>query len=138
MILKNSELEYEKTINNANLKAESVLHKAELETKKIINDSKEEVLKIKKEFESLTALKDKFFNDLKSLSDLTKDALNKFNNDFKFNYDNRSQSFTMSFDWVINLNTTKCVKIPITCRTRAAGGWSGKSLFITTSGLKIT
>ena len=51
LILKNSELEYEKTINNANLKAESVLHKVELETKKIINDSKEEVLKIKKEFE---------------------------------------------------------------------------------------
>ena len=32
LILKNSELECEKTINNANLKAESVLHKAELET----------------------------------------------------------------------------------------------------------
>ena len=56
----------------------------------------------------------------------------------KFVYDNRSQSFTMSFDWVVNPNTTKCVKIPITCRTRAAGGWAGKSLFITTPGLKIT
>jgi cell division initiation protein len=89
LILKNSELECEKTINNANLKAESVLHKAELETKQIISDSKEEVLKIKKEFESLTALKNKFINELKSLSNLTNDALNKFNNDSKFNYDNK-------------------------------------------------
>lgn len=89
LILKNSELECEKTINNANLKAESVLHKAELETKQIISDSKDEVLKIKKEFESLTALKNKFINELKSLSDLTNDALNKFNDDSKFNYDNK-------------------------------------------------
>ena len=89
LILKNSELECEKTINSANLKAESVLHKAELETKQIISDSKEEVLKIKKEFESLTALKNKFINELKGLSDLTNDALNKFNNDSKFNYDNK-------------------------------------------------
>ena len=89
LILKNSELECEKAINNANLKAKSVLHKAELETKKIISDSKEEVLKIKKEFESLTVLKNKFINELKSLSDLTKDALNKYNDDSKFNYDNK-------------------------------------------------
>jgi hypothetical protein len=27
--------------------------------------------------------------------------------------------------------------MPVTCRTRAAGGWKGKSLFIETSGLKI-
>ena len=55
-----------------------------------------------------------------------------------FDYDDRSQSFSMGFDWVVNRKTTKCVKIPITCRTRAAGGWAGKSLFITTPGLKIT
>ena len=30
------------------------------------------------------------------------------------------------------------VIMPITCRTRAAGGWQGKSLFMTTPGLKIT
>ena len=55
----------------------------------------------------------------------------------KFHYNSRSQSFSMSFDWVVNEKTTKCVSIPITCRTRAAGGWAGKSLFITTPGLKI-
>ena len=31
----------------------------------------------------------------------------------------------------------KNIMIPITCRTRQAGGWSGKSLFITTSGVKV-
>jgi len=55
----------------------------------------------------------------------------------KFNYDKRSQSFNMSFNWSVNRKTTKSVIIPITCRTRAAGGWSGKSLFITTPGVKI-
>ena len=54
-----------------------------------------------------------------------------------FHYTGISQSFSMSFDWVVNEKTTKCVSIPITCRTRAAGGWAGKSLFITTPGLKI-
>ena len=56
----------------------------------------------------------------------------------KFHYGGTSQSFNISFDWVVNKSITKCVKIPITCRTRAAGGWAGKSLFITTPGLKIT
>jgi hypothetical protein len=51
----------------------------------------------------------------------------------KFDYDNKSQSFNMSFVW-----KKKKVILPITCRTRAAGGWQGKSLFITTSGLKIS
>ena len=55
----------------------------------------------------------------------------------KFNYDKRSQSFNMSFNWSVNRKTTKSVIIPITCRTRAAGGWAGKSLFITTPGVKI-
>ena len=51
-------------------------------------------------------------------------------------YDGQSQSFS------INLNFTngelKQVTIPITMRTRSAGGWSGKSLFISTSGVKIS
>ena len=47
-------------------------------------------------------------------------------------YDGTSQSFKMSFKY-----KTKTVNIPITCRTRAAGGWSGKSLYITTSGVKF-
>ena len=54
----------------------------------------------------------------------------------KSSYDGQSQSFT------INLNFSngklKKVSIPITCRTRAAGGWSGKSLFISTSGVKMS
>ena len=54
----------------------------------------------------------------------------------KSSYDGQSQSFTM------NMNFTngelKKVSIPITCRTRAAGGWSGKSLFISTSGVKMS
>ena len=29
------------------------------------------------------------------------------------------------------------VVMPVTARTRAAGGWAGKSLFINTPGLKI-
>ena len=47
-------------------------------------------------------------------------------------YDGTSQSFKMSFKY-----KDKNVNIPITCRTRAAGGWSGKSLYITTSGVKF-
>ena len=51
----------------------------------------------------------------------------------KFEYDNKGQSCNLSFQW-----KDYKVKLPITCRTRAAGGWQGKSLFMTTSGLKIT
>jgi hypothetical protein len=50
-------------------------------------------------------------------------------------YDGRSQSFKIGFTFK-NGNSKK-VEIPITVRTRAAGGWSGKSLFITTSGVKF-
>ena len=32
----------------------------------------------------------------------------------------------------------KQATIPITCRTRSAGGWAGKSLFISTSGVKLS
>ena len=47
-------------------------------------------------------------------------------------YDNTSQSFKISFR-----SGSSNVTIPITMRTRATGGWKGKSLYITTSGLKI-
>jgi len=50
----------------------------------------------------------------------------------KFEYDGKAQSFKIRFVW-----KKYKVKLPITCRTRAAGGWQGKSLFITTSGLTI-
>jgi hypothetical protein len=53
----------------------------------------------------------------------------------KADYDGKSQSFKMEF--VFANGNNKKVMIPITCRTRAAGGWSGKSLFITTSGVKF-
>lgn len=49
-----------------------------------------------------------------------------------FDYDNKSQSFKIKFSYG-NLN----VEIPTTCRTRATGGWSGKSLYINSAGLKI-
>ena len=56
---------------------------------------------------------------------------NKLKN-ISYDYDNSSQSFKLRF-----IYENKKVMIPITCRTRQAGGWSGKSLFITTSGVKF-
>ena len=51
-------------------------------------------------------------------------------------YDGNSQSFLINFE--LDLETeTKNISIPVTVRTRAAGGWSGKSLYITSSGIKI-
>ena len=49
-----------------------------------------------------------------------------------YEYNNTGQSFKMKFMWK-NFK----VLMPVTCRTRADGGWRGKSLFIETSGLKI-
>ena len=49
-------------------------------------------------------------------------------------YDNKSQSFALSFGY---RPLGKIISAPITLRTRAAGGWSGKSLYITTSGFKV-
>jgi len=54
----------------------------------------------------------------------------------KSSYDGQSQSFTMNLNFTNG--TLKKVSIPITCRTRSAGGWSGKSLFISTSGVKMS
>ena len=51
-------------------------------------------------------------------------------------YDGQSQSFTMTLNFTNG--ELKNVTIPITCRTRSAGGWSGKSLFISTSGVKMS
>ena len=53
-------------------------------------------------------------------------------NSIEADYDGRSQAFKMKFKY-----GRKNIMIPITCRTRQAGGWSGKSLFITTSGVKV-
>ena len=54
----------------------------------------------------------------------------------KSSYDGQSQSFTMTLNFTNG--ELKKVSIPITCRTRAAGGWAGKSLFISTSGVKMS
>ena len=49
-------------------------------------------------------------------------------------YDKKSQSFALSFGY---RPLGKLISAPITLRTRAAGGWAGKSLYITTSGFKV-
>ena len=51
----------------------------------------------------------------------------------KTTYDNKSQTFTLSFLYK-PLNTK--IEASIVLRTRARGGWSGKSLYITTPGFK--
>jgi hypothetical protein len=48
-------------------------------------------------------------------------------------YDNIKQSFKLTFT-VDKQNIT----IPVTARTRAKGGWSGKALYIETPGVKVT
>ena len=67
--------------------------------------------------------------DLKNIVAVKKS--NQLSN-IKFDYSGTSQGFNMNFLW-----KDYKVLMPITCRTRAAGGWQGKSLFISTSGLKI-
>ena len=48
-------------------------------------------------------------------------------------YDGKSQTFTLKFTYKpLNIK----VEAPIVLRTRAKGGWSGKALYITTSGFK--
>ena len=52
-----------------------------------------------------------------------------------FNYSGTAQSFNMTLKYKVNGNYS--VDIPITARTRAAGGWSGKALYITSPGIKL-
>ena len=49
-------------------------------------------------------------------------------------YDKKSQTFNLAFGY---RPLGKIISAPIVLRTRAAGGWSGKSLYITTSGFKV-
>jgi hypothetical protein len=49
-------------------------------------------------------------------------------------YDGSSQSFIINFTYKKDTS----VSIPVTTRTRAAGGWSGKALYINTPGIKIS
>ena len=51
-------------------------------------------------------------------------------------YDGNSQTFSINFQLDMGGKQNQ-VSIPVTVRTRAAGGWSGKSLYITSSGIKI-
>ena len=75
-------------------------------------------------------------NKKSALSGKITPASNQYKN-ISTTYDNKSQSFKLNFDVEDNGITSK-VEIPITVRTRAEGGFSGKSLFITTPGVKIT
>lgn len=52
----------------------------------------------------------------------------------KTNYNNKGQSFDLAFGYRPQKNI---ISAPMTIRTRASGGWSGKSLYITTSGFKV-
>jgi len=52
----------------------------------------------------------------------------------KFNYNDGQQSFNMTLKFKVG---NYRVDIPITTRTRSAGGWSGKALYITSPGLKL-
>jgi len=52
----------------------------------------------------------------------------------RFEYNGTGQSFKLHFKYN-QLNYT--VSVPVTVRTRASGGWSGKSLYITSSGFDI-
>ena len=73
--------------------------------------------------------------DVSDNEDLKEVLFNKKSNRIKnirTEYDGTSQSFKMQFKF-----NGFSVLIPITVRTRAQGGWSGKSLFITTPGVKI-
>ena len=48
-------------------------------------------------------------------------------------YDGKKQSFKLFFK--VNKDS---ITIPVTARTRAKGGWSGKALYIETPGVKVT
>ena len=52
----------------------------------------------------------------------------------KTSYDKKGQTFNLAFGY---RPLGKVISAPIVLRTRAAGGWSGKSLYITTSGFKV-
>ena len=75
-------------------------------------------------------------NKKSALSGKMEPASDQYKN-IKTTYDNKSQSFKLNFDVEDNGITSK-VEIPLTARTRAEGGFSGKSLFITTPGVKVT
>ena len=64
---------------------------------------------------------------------LTKSTPKNLKN-IEFSYPGNGQSFTIKFYSPLIKSQ---VTIPLTVRTRASGGWAGKSLYINTPGLKI-
>jgi len=52
----------------------------------------------------------------------------------KFSYKEGQQSFNMKLRYKVG---NYSVDIPITARTRASGGWSGKALYVTSPGIKL-
>jgi len=52
----------------------------------------------------------------------------------QFKYKDGQQSFQMKLKYKIG---NYRVEVPITARTRASGGWSGKALYITSPGIKL-
>lgn len=52
----------------------------------------------------------------------------------KVNYVKGQQSFTLSF---VYKPLKKYCELPITMRTRASGGWAGKALYMSSSGIRI-
>lgn len=68
--------------------------------------------------------------ELKSIC-LNKDKRNLVNIDYKYN--KGQQSFIMVFTY--KPLKLKC-ELPITMRTRSAGGWQGRALYMTSSGIK--
>ena len=76
-----------------------------------------------------------------TIKEVSKDETNRellLNKDKKAltNFRSEFTSGTQSFKLYFNFFHHK-VEIPITMRTRAAGGWSGKSLYITSPGIKM-
>ena len=80
----------------------------------------------------------KSVSDNKNLQEVLINDNDKIIKDLSYTYDGNSQSFSITFKYIKTTKDILNVVIPITMRTRASGGWSGKSLYINTSGVKIT
>ena len=64
---------------------------------------------------------------------LLNDDATQYSN-IKFVYKEGKQSFDMTLKYKLG---NYLVTVPITARTRAAGGWSGKALYITSPGIEL-
>jgi len=73
----------------------------------------------------------------KNLQEVLINDNDKIIKDLSYAYDGNSQSFLVTFKYFKTSKDILNITIPITMRTRASGGWSGKSLYINTPGVKI-